>query len=334
MPMNNNQKGQSVAARLAKLPVVRSACIRLSVLYTDTKCSHPSLMSVFEGLETRVTALASPVIVKLEPHISIANDVACKSLDWLETRFPVLHTPTEEIVATAKTKMHEIQDVVSTAANGTVDCVTWLMDMMQQGGDRADQPLVDRAISVACMGLDSALIRSEALMDRVLPPTEEDKGIEAHLLEGFDVATPRRSYPVRLVSLTAKLCRRTYHMVGSRIQSVQIMENLSMSSGLVQDLQTGWQILACSMWGLPQYVQHQLVSALFFICQMYNLSCPLSQQHRPNQKRRCPSAAEPSTHKDVVQVHHRATPPAVRMRWPTKTSPFDNGCDVKGCIGR
>ncbi|KAM8772065.1 perilipin-2-like isoform 2-T3 [Acanthopagrus schlegelii] len=222
MPMNNNQKGQSVAARLAKLPVVRSACIRLSVLYTDTKCSHPSLMSVFEGLETRVTALASPVIVKLEPHISIANDVACKSLDWLETRFPVLHTPTEEIVATAKTKMHEIQDVVSTAANGTVDCVTWLMDMMQQGGDRADQPLVDRAISVACMGLDSALIRSEALMDRVLPPTEEDKGIEAHLLEGFDVATPRRSYPVRLVSLTAKLCRRTYHMVGSRIQSVQV----------------------------------------------------------------------------------------------------------------
>ncbi|XP_036955495.1 perilipin-2-like isoform X3 [Acanthopagrus latus] len=288
MPMNNNQKGQSVAARLAKLPVVRSACIRLSVLYTDTKCSHPSLMSVCEGLETRVTALASPVIVKLEPHISIANDVACKSLDWLETRFPVLHTPTEEIVATAKTKMHEIQDVVSTAANGTVDCVTWLMDMMQQGGDRADQPLVDRAISVACMGLDAALIRSEALMDRVLPPTEEDKGIEAHLLEGFDVATPRRSYPVQLVSLTAKLCRRTYHMVGSRIQSVQ----------------------------------------------MYNLSCPLSQQHRPNQKRRCPSAAEPSTHKDVVQVHHQATPPAVRMRWPTKTSPFDNGCDVKGCIGR
>ena len=83
-----------------------------------------------------------------------------------------------QIVATAKTKMHEIQDVVSIAANGTVDCVAWLMDMMQQGGDRADQPLVDRAISVACMGLDSALITSEALMDRVLPPTEEDKGAQ------------------------------------------------------------------------------------------------------------------------------------------------------------
>ncbi|XP_073322366.1 perilipin-2-like isoform X2 [Pagrus major] len=222
MPMNNNQKGQSVAARLANLPVVHSACARLSVLYMDTKCSHPSLMSACEGLESRVTALASPVIVKLEPQISIANDVACKSLDWLETRFPVLHTPTEQIVATAKTKMHEIQDVVSIAANGTVDCVTWLMDMMQQGDDRADQPLVDRAISVACVGLDSALVMSEALMDRMLPPTEQDKEVEAHLLEGFDVATPRRSYSVRLVSLTAKLCRRTYSMVGSRIQSVQV----------------------------------------------------------------------------------------------------------------
>lgn len=114
----------------------------------------------------------------------------------------------------------------------------------------------------------------------------------------------------------------------------QIMENLSMSSGLVQDLQTSWQTLACSIQGLPQYVQHQLVSALFFICQMYNLSCPPSQQHRPNQERRCLNAAEPSTHKDAVQVYHRATPPAARMRWPTKTSPFDNGCNVKGCIGR
>lgn len=68
MSSDFSQKGQSVAARLAKLPVVRSACVRLSVLYTDTKCSHPSLMSVCEGLETRVTALASPVIVKLEPQ--------------------------------------------------------------------------------------------------------------------------------------------------------------------------------------------------------------------------------------------------------------------------
>ncbi|XP_044045146.1 perilipin-2-like isoform X2 [Siniperca chuatsi] len=225
MPMNNNQKVQTAAARLAKLPVVRSACIKLSVLYIDTKCSHPNLRSVCEVLESSATAIGTAVIVKLEPQLSIANDVACKSLDWLETAFPVLHKPTEQIVATAKNKMHEIQDVVSIAANGTMDCVqhtvTWLKGRIQQVDDQADQSLVERTISVASVGLDSALIVSEALMDRVLPPTEEDKEEEAHLLEGFEAAT-LSSYPVRLVSLAAKFCRRTYRMVGSKMQSVQV----------------------------------------------------------------------------------------------------------------
>lgn len=29
--------------------------------------------------------------------VSIANDLACKSLDWLETKLPGLHTPTEQV---------------------------------------------------------------------------------------------------------------------------------------------------------------------------------------------------------------------------------------------
>uniref|UniRef100_A0A3P8TLX0 Secreted protein n=1 Tax=Amphiprion percula TaxID=161767 RepID=A0A3P8TLX0_AMPPE len=60
---------------LASLPVVRSACAKLSVLYVDTKCSHPSLKSACDLLESSVTALGtaacnrvSPVVVKLEPQ--------------------------------------------------------------------------------------------------------------------------------------------------------------------------------------------------------------------------------------------------------------------------
>lgn len=62
------KKGQSAAARLAKLPMVHSVCTKLSVMYTDTKSSHSRLRSACEGLESGVTALLSPVIVKLEPH--------------------------------------------------------------------------------------------------------------------------------------------------------------------------------------------------------------------------------------------------------------------------
>ncbi|KAE8300206.1 hypothetical protein D5F01_LYC00342 [Larimichthys crocea] len=342
MPLNNNsQKVQTAAARLAMLPVVRSACTKLSVLYIDTKCSHPNLKSVCEGLESSVTAIVSPVIVKLEPQISIANDVACKSLDWLETTFPGIHAPTEEIVANAKNKMHEIQQVVSIAANGTVDCVqhtvTWLMGRVQQADDQADRPFVERAISVASTGLDSALNVSEALVDQVLPPTEEDKKEEARLLEGFEAATLKRSYPVRLGSLVAKVCRRTYNVVGPKMQSVQVMENLSRSSGLVLDLLTSWQTWVWSVQGLPQYMQHQVISAFFFISQL-NVSRPPSQNHHEPNHDSCPKAEETTlTPKNMVQVLPQITSPAsptCRMRKPVKTPVSETGCRVKGCVRR
>lgn len=62
------QKMQSAAARLCKLPMVHLACSKLSVLYIDTKCSHPNLRSVCEVLESSVTAVISPVLVRMEPH--------------------------------------------------------------------------------------------------------------------------------------------------------------------------------------------------------------------------------------------------------------------------
>ncbi|XP_034746084.1 perilipin-2-like isoform X1 [Etheostoma cragini] len=340
MPTNNNQqKMLSAAARLSKLPMVHLACSKLSVLYTDTKCSYPNLRSVCEVLESSVTAVVSPVLIQMEPQISVANDVACRSLDWLETAFPVLHTPTEQIVATAKNKMHEIQDVVSVAANGTVDCaaftVAWLMNRLQQVDNPADQSLVVRAICVAGVGLDSALITSEALLDRVLPSTEEDKEEEAHLVEGFEAATLSRRYTVRLVSLAAKLCRRTYKMFGSKMQSVEVMESFSGSTSLVQELQTSWLSLAWSLQGLPhhiqalpQYLQHQLVSMFFFISQMYDLGCPPPQPHQSDQDRSLNDAETPSAHNGVVQAHQQAKP-TFRARWPTKMSDFDTEFNVK-----
>ncbi|XP_055365482.1 perilipin-2-like [Betta splendens] len=229
MPANNNQKGVSAAARLAKLPVVQSACSRLSILYSDTKCNHPNLKSVCDLLENKVTALGtvachsvSPVMCKLDTQISIANDVACKGLDWLETRFPVLHAPTEQVVATAKKKLHELQDAVGVAASGTMGCVqytvSWVMERMQQADDGTKQSLAKRVISVAGVGLDSALNVSEALVEQVLPPPEEDKDDIA----GSQVVATVGSYPVRVVSLAAKLCRRSYYMVWARMQSVQV----------------------------------------------------------------------------------------------------------------
>lgn len=77
--------------------------------------------------------------------------------------------------------MHEIQDAVSITAFGTVGVVqhsvTWAMEMIHHVDDGANQSIVARTITVASVGMDSALSMSEALVDQVLPPTAEDKGV-------------------------------------------------------------------------------------------------------------------------------------------------------------
>lgn len=62
------QRSPNAAARLAALPLVASARTRLSIVYSGTKCSHPSLRSVCERLERCVTVVLSPVVDTLEPH--------------------------------------------------------------------------------------------------------------------------------------------------------------------------------------------------------------------------------------------------------------------------
>ncbi|MEQ2227802.1 hypothetical protein ILYODFUR_002118 [Ilyodon furcidens] len=340
MPVNNNYQkvAPNAVARLAKLPVVRSACATLWVLYRDAKSSNPRLRSLCEALESGVTALstaactrASPVIAKLEPQISIANDFACKGLDWLETSFPVLLSPPDEVAAAAKNKANEIRDVVYIAAGGTVDSVQhtvkWMISRLHQADDDVgNQSMVERAITVASVGLDSALALSEALVDQVLPPLEEDKE-DIHMVESFEAAVRSGSYPGRVMKLTAKVCRRTYHTLGSRIHSVQIMGSLSRSATLVQDLQTSCLTLVWSQ-GLPQYLQHQAVSVFFFISQMYNLSCPSSRQEQTRSRSHVRAAEASSLSKEQAHPHNT---PAFRMR-PTRTSVFDNGCIVKGCV--
>ncbi|XP_007551856.1 perilipin-2-like [Poecilia latipinna] len=344
MPVNNNNQKvvPNAAARLIKLPVVRSACATLSVLYSDAKSSNPGLRSLCEALESGVTALstaactrASPVIVKLEPQISIANNFACKGLDWLETSFPVLLSPPDEVVAAAKSKVNRIRAVVGIAAGGTVvtvqHTVTWVISRLNQVDNIENQSMVERAISMASMGLDSALTVSEALVDQVLPLPEEGRiEEETHLVEGFEASVRSGSYSVRMMKLTAKVCWRTYHMVGSKIHFVQITEFISRPTTLVQDLQTSCRTLVWNLQGLPQHFQHQAVSVFLFFSQMRNLSSPSSHQEqtRHGSHFRAAEGSPPSKELACSQ-----STPALRMR-PTKTSVFENGCVVKGCVRR
>lgn len=69
----------------------------------------------------------------------------------------------------------------------SADCVrvgvAWLMVRLQGAQDRG-QPLVDRAIAATAVGVETALSTSEALVDRMLPPAEGDKGLDTRGFRG------------------------------------------------------------------------------------------------------------------------------------------------------
>ncbi|XP_061736779.1 perilipin-2-like isoform X2 [Nerophis ophidion] len=236
---------QNAAARLAQIPMVHSAWSRLSVLYGGTKSRSPGLKCVCEGLESRVTLLGllacrqvTPVITQLQPQISLANDVACRSLDWLEATFPVLHAPADQVMAGVKSKVLEVRGAVSSVAMGTVQRV---MAMLQQAHHRSRGSL-----------------DSEVLVERTRrwsPPedTNADWPVE-------QVETDRR----RLGTLSITLGRR------AKVQSAQIMDTLSSSTCHLRVVHTSWLLVAWSLEQLPQWLQQQIVSAFLLLTHMYN----------------------------------------------------------------
>uniref|UniRef100_A0A8C6X5J2 Adipose differentiation-related protein n=1 Tax=Naja naja TaxID=35670 RepID=A0A8C6X5J2_NAJNA len=84
-----------IADRVASLPLVRSAYDMVSAAYTSTKESYPYMKSVCDMAEKGVKTIASvvvssaqPILNKLEPQISTANEYALKGLDKLEEKLP------------------------------------------------------------------------------------------------------------------------------------------------------------------------------------------------------------------------------------------------------
>uniref|UniRef100_A0A8B9T9M9 Perilipin n=1 Tax=Anas platyrhynchos TaxID=8839 RepID=A0A8B9T9M9_ANAPL len=101
---------QSVVSRVANLALVSSARGAVSTAYASTKESHPYVRSVCAAA---AVSGAQPLLTKLEPQISTANEYACKGLDKLEEKLPILQQPTEMVVAGTR-------ELVSSTVSGAV----------------------------------------------------------------------------------------------------------------------------------------------------------------------------------------------------------------------
>ncbi|CAH6790510.1 perilipin-2 isoform X1 [Phodopus roborovskii] len=233
----------SVVTRVANLPLVSSTYDLVSSAYVSTKDHYPYLRSLCEMAEKGVKTMTSvavtsalPIIQKLEPQIAVANTYACKGLDKIEERLPILNQPTTEIVANAKGAVTGAKDAVATTVVGAKDSVTSTITGVVDKTKGAVTGSVERTKSVVngsintvlgsrmvqlvSSGVENALAKSELLVDQYLPLTQEELEIEAKKVEGFDMVQ-KPSYYVRLGSLSTKLRSRAYQQALSRVKDAK-----------------------------------------------------------------------------------------------------------------
>lgn len=233
----------SVVTRVANLPLVSSTYDLVSSAYFSTKDQYPYLKSVCEMAEKGVKTITSvavmsalPIIQKLEPQIAVANTYACKGLDRIEEKLPILNQPTNQVVANARGAVTGAKDAVTTTVTGAKDSVastiTGVMDKTKgavTGSVEKTKSVVNgsintvlgsRMVQLMSNGVENALTTSELLVDQYLPLTDEELEKEAKKVEGFDTVQ-KPSYYIRLGSLSTKLRSRAYQQALSRVQEAK-----------------------------------------------------------------------------------------------------------------
>uniref|UniRef100_A0A670YXP8 Perilipin 5 n=1 Tax=Pseudonaja textilis TaxID=8673 RepID=A0A670YXP8_PSETE len=102
---------QNVIDRVANLPLVSSTCHLVVSAYTSTKETSPYLKSVCNVAEKGVKTLtaaavfgAQPLVTRLEPQLATASVYACKGLDKLEEKLPILQQPSDKVSAQLNSK--------------------------------------------------------------------------------------------------------------------------------------------------------------------------------------------------------------------------------------
>ncbi|XP_053154359.1 perilipin-3-like [Hemicordylus capensis] len=291
-PENKELDQQNVVSRVASLPLIGSTYDMVSSAYASTKETHPYLKSVCsvaeKGVKT-ITAVAvsgaQPLLSKLEPQIATANEYACKGLDKLEEKLPILQQPSEKVVAETRelvsTTVTGARDVVSSTVNGAKNAVTSGVSRVVDLGKGAVHGSVEMTRSVVAggvntvresrvgqmvaTGMGAVLEKSEELVDVYLPITDQElaevassmEGVDLETLEGLQVTAVElqredEGYFVRLGSLSAKFRHRAYLHALNKLRSVKqgtedLLFQLQQTILLIEHVKLGGQEKQCPM---------------------------------------------------------------------------------------
>ncbi|XP_030322126.1 perilipin-3-like isoform X2 [Calypte anna] len=191
---------QNVVSRVANLALVSCACRAVCTAYTSTKQRHPYVRTVCDAAEKGVKTLtavavsgAQPLLTKLEPQISTANEYACKGLDKLEEKLPILQQPPWQVVA-------DTRELVSSTVRGAVGLVWGSVERTRWVLSSSMGSVVGSSLGRL---LDTVLGRSKEVMEQDLPEESEEPAVaEVAVAERQG---RRQSCFVRVGELSARL---------------------------------------------------------------------------------------------------------------------------------
>ncbi|EMP38202.1 Perilipin-3, partial [Chelonia mydas] len=220
-----------VVSRVANLPLVSSACDLVSMAYTSTKESHPHIRSLCDvaakGVKTMTEATincAQPVLTKLEPQIAAANEFACKGLDKLEEKLPILQQPTDKVTSSLRAMvLLDAKELVTGTRDAMNSRVTEVLDKTMQAAKSAVTSGMSTVMGSRVgpvSGAEAMQGKSVDLVDHSLPITDDELAKLAASVKGFEVASveQQQKYFVRLGSLATELCQRTYLQSVSKVR--------------------------------------------------------------------------------------------------------------------
>ncbi|NP_988963.1 perilipin-2 [Xenopus tropicalis] len=222
------EQQQSVVVRVISLPLVSSTYDMVSSAYTATKENHPYIKSVCDLAEKSVKSITSValtsamlIIHRLEPQIAVANNIACMGLDKIEEKLPILYQPSDKIVSNASDAVAGAKETVLQSITGVVDktkgAVHDSVEMTKAVVNGSiNTVLGSSVVQMMNTGVNTALTKSENLLEQYLPPTDEELAIEATKTEGFE-SGKLPSYYIRLGSLSTKARKRAYQQALTRI---------------------------------------------------------------------------------------------------------------------
>ncbi|XP_044848202.1 perilipin-3-like [Mauremys mutica] len=258
-PEHGEEEQQNVLRRVASLPLVNSAYDLAATAYASTKESHPYVRSICDMAEKGVTSItnaavssAQPVVTKLEPEVTTAEEGVSEVPDKVEENLPIQQTAdeaTSETQELASSRLIDVKETMIRMVDMTKEAVQDSMKTTKSVVTDSMSTVVEsRMGQLAISGMEAVLEKSEELLDHYLPMTDDELAKLAESVEGAEVSSAQpqvhRSYFVRLGSLSTKLRQRAYHYSLNKMrhtsQSIrEALSQLHQTMGLIEYLKQG-----------------------------------------------------------------------------------------------